>query len=73
MFSFVYTELNAKTVLFQTIQFSINTLFSSIWTLDRTLSGSATPSPSEPGSDGNEGVLAFPKAPVLLEPPHPVV
>ena len=30
--------LNVKTVLLQTIQFSINTLFSSIWPIDRTVS-----------------------------------
>ena len=28
--SFIYTQLNVKTVLFQIIQFSISTLFSSI-------------------------------------------
>ena len=40
---FVYTQLNVKTVLFQTIQFSISTHFSSIWPIDRTLSGTNTP------------------------------
>ena len=29
--SFIYTQSNVKTVLFQAIQFSINTQFSSIW------------------------------------------
>ena len=28
----------------------------SIWNLGRTLSNATTPGPSEPGSDGNEGV-----------------
>ena len=30
---------------------------SSIWPIDRTLSGATTPGQSGPGSDGNEGVL----------------
>ena len=47
----------SKTVLFQTIQFSISTQFSSIWPIDSTLSGATTLGQSEPGSDGNEGVL----------------
>ena len=49
-----------KTVLFQTIQFSISTQFSSVWLMDRILSCAATPGQSEPGSDGNEGVLYIP-------------
>ena len=49
----------SKTVLFQTIQFSISTLFSSIWSLDRILSGATNPALSEPGSDGNKGVLCI--------------
>ena len=51
-----------KQNLFQTIQFSISTLFSSIWPIDRTLSGATTPSQSGPGSDGNEGVLRIPQS-----------
>ena len=48
-FSLAYVcRLNIKTVLFQTIQFRIRTLFSSNWLIGRTLSS---------GSDGNEGVL----------------
>ena len=38
--------LYIQTVLFQTIQFSISTLFSSIWLIDRTLSGATTPGQS---------------------------
>ena len=57
---FVYTQLNVKTVLFQTVQFSITTQFSSIWPIDRTLSGASTPGQSEPGSDGNERILRIP-------------
>ena len=48
-----------KTVLFQTIQFSINTQFSSIWPIDRTLSGATTPDQSGSGSDSNVGVLCI--------------
>ena len=54
---FVYTQLDVKTALFQAIQFNISTLFSSIWAIDKTLSGTTTPGQSGTGSDGNEGVL----------------
>ena len=50
----------SKTVPIQSIQFCISTQFSSIWTIDRTLSGATTPSQSGPGSDGNEGVVFIP-------------
>ena len=43
------------------IQFSINTLFSSIWPIDRPLAGATTPGKSGPGSDGNKGVLRIPQ------------
>ena len=57
-FSLEYVRsLSLKTVLFQAIQFSISTQFSSIWPIDRTLSGATTPGKSWPGSDGNEWVL----------------
>ena len=49
-----------KTVLVQTIQFSVITQFSSIWTIDRTLSGATTSGQSGPGSNRNEGVLQIP-------------
>ena len=32
----------------------------SIWPIDKTLSGAPTPGQSEPGSNGNEGVLYIP-------------
>ena len=35
-FFFFFTQLNVKTVLFQTIQFSISTPFSFIWPIDRS-------------------------------------
>ena len=37
-------------------------LNSSIWRIDRTLSDATTPGQSEPGSDGNKGVLRFPQS-----------
>ena len=60
----------SKIGLFQTILFSISTQFSCIGPTDRTLSGATTPGESGPGSDGNEVLPAFPKAPALLEPNH---
>ena len=44
----------SQTVLFQTIQFSISTQFSSLWPIDRALSGATIPGQSGPGSDGNK-------------------
>ena len=35
--------------------------FSSIWPIDRTLSGATTPGQSGPGSDGSEEVLHIPQ------------
>ena len=52
----------SKTVLFQPIQFSISTEFSSIQPIDRTLSGATTLGQSGPGSDGNEVLLQIPKS-----------
>ena len=52
----------SKALSFQTIQFSISTQFSSIWPIDRTLSGNTIPSQSEPGSNSNEGVLHIPQS-----------
>ena len=46
-----------KTVLFQSIQFSISTQLNSIWPIDRTLSGVTTPSQSGPWDDCNKGLL----------------
>ena len=51
----------SKVVLFQTVQFSLCTQFSSIKPIDRTLSGGTTPDQSGPGSDGNKGVFCIPK------------
>ena len=60
------TQLNVKTVLFQTIQFRISTQFNSICPIDRTLSGATTLGPREPGSDGNEGVLCIPQSSSII-------
>ena len=41
----------------------MNTQFSSIWPIDRTLSGATALSQSEAEIDGNKGVLRIPKLP----------
>ena len=51
----------SKTVLFQTIQFSISTQFSSI-SIDRTLSGATTPDQSGPERNGSVEVLHIPQS-----------
>ena len=70
---FVYTLLNVKTVLFQAIQFSIITQFSSISSIDRTLSGATIPGQSGQGVMAMKGYSAFPKAPALLKLHHQIV
>ena len=55
-------SLNVKTVLFLIIRFSISTLFSSIFSIDRTLSGATTPGQSVHRSCGDEGVLHIPQS-----------
>ena len=52
----------SKTVLFQAIQFSKITQFSSIWSIYRALSGTTIPGQIGPGSYGNEGVLRIPQS-----------
>ena len=52
----------SKTVLFQAIKFSTSTQFSSIWPIDKTLSGATTPGQNWPGSNGNKGVLRIPQS-----------
>ena len=49
----VYLQLNIKTVLFQTVQFSISTQFSSIWPIVMTISGATTLDQSGPRINGN--------------------
>ena len=46
---------------------------SSIWPIDRTQSGAATPGESGPRNDGMKGYSTFPKGPVLLEPHYQIV
>ena len=69
--SHLFTLLNVKTVLFQTIQLSISTQFKSqtvsIWSIDSTLSGATTPGQSGRGSDGNKGVLHIPQSSSINE------
>ena len=62
-----------KTVLFQTILFSISTLFSSIGPIYTILLGAPTLGQSGPESDDNKEYSKFPKAPVLLEPHHQII
>ena len=52
----------SKTILFWAIQFSMSKQFSSIQSIDKTLSGACTPGQSGPGSDGNKGVLCIPRS-----------
>ena len=40
---------------------------SSIWPIDRTLSGATTPGQSEPRSNHNEGVLCIPQSSSITE------
>ena len=51
----------SKTVLFQTIQLSLSTQISSVWPINKTLSGAMTPTKNGPGIDGNEGLLHIPQ------------
>ena len=60
-------SLYIKTVLFQAIQFSISSEFSSIWPVDRMLSGTTTPGQRITGSDGNEGLDPIPRRPCITE------
>ena len=57
-----------KTVLFRAILFSISTQFSSIWAIDRSLSGATTPGQSGPWNDGNKRVLCIPQSSSITGP-----
>ena len=65
---FNITQLNGFKYVSQTIQLNINRLFphslnvSSIFPIDRTLSGVTIPVQSGPGSNGNAGVLHIPQS-----------
>ena len=54
-----------SSVLFQTIQFSMSTQFTSIKPINRALSGATIPGQIGPGSNGNEGVLCIPQTPSI--------
>ena len=72
MMLFLFTQLNVKTALFQAIQFSVSTQYTSIWPIDRTLSDTTTRRQSRPGSNGNKEVLPIPQTPELLELHHQI-
>ena len=61
-FFFVYTQLNAKTVLLQAIQLNISTPFSFIWPIDRALSGATTPGQGRFGNNGSKRVFHIPQS-----------
>ena len=67
---FWFQTTKGKNSYFQKIQFSVST---SIWAIDRTLSGSITPYKSEAWSDGNEGILRIPQIPSKLEAYNQIV
>ena len=64
--------MSSSLLLQQSIQFRVSTQFSSIWSIDRVLSGATNPGQSEPWTDGNKGYSAFSKAPALLETIHQI-
>ena len=63
MYSFLYTQLTVKTVIFQTIKSSISTQFSSIWSIHMALSGATTQVHSGPVRDVMKGYSVLLKAP----------
>ena len=58
----LFTQLNVQTFLFQTIQLSISTQFSSICPKDRTLSGATTPRQRGLWSDGSKKLHRIPQS-----------
>ena len=46
---------------------------SSIWHIDRPISGATTPGQNEPGSNGNGGVLSIPQSSRITETYYQVV
>ena len=59
---FCVHTVKCKNSSFLTIQFSVIIQFTSIWPIERTLTGATTPSQSEPGSNSNKGALCIPHA-----------
>ena len=66
--NFCLTQLNVKTVLYQTNQFSVITQFSSIWPVDRTLLGATIPTKSVWERWQWKLYSVFPKASTFMEP-----
>ena len=56
----------SQIVLVEIIQFRMSMQFSSIWPIDRVISGATTPGQSGPGSDANEGVLHIPQSSSII-------
>ena len=69
--SFIYSHLNVKTVLFQTIQFRMSNSY--IWHIDRTLSSAIIPGRVDQGAMAMKRYSAFPKALASLEPRYQIV
>ena len=59
-------QFTCKTILFQAIQFSISTQFSSIWPIDITLSAATTSGLRGPGSSSSEGLLRIPQSSSII-------
>ena len=57
-----------KQFYFRQFSYRISTQFSSIWPIDKSLSGATIPDQSGHESNGNKEVLCIPKTPALLEP-----
>ena len=68
--SFIYTQLNVKTVLFRTIQLSMSTQFSSIWLIDKVIPPRVT---VDLKAMAMKEYSAFPKAPAFVERHHVIV
>ena len=66
-------QFSIQKLQFQTIQFSIRMQFSSIWPIDRAVSSATTLGHSGPESYGNEGVLHISQTPASLKPHHQIV
>ena len=63
--------VKCKNSLFQTIQLSIIIQCSSIWPIDRTLSGATTPGQCGPGSDSSKEILHIPQSSCITEASPP--
>ena len=66
-------SLSVKTILFQTIQFSVSTQFSSIYTIDMTYQPLSHRVRVDLGAMAIKGCSAFPKSSALLKSHHQIV